>query len=263
MHAWEQEGSSLRQLARGEQPHLFRPIEPEFTLSESIELDTPVKVLDALSFSWPICSLNRSFCCATAHALATLASITITLTLDGGTNSYAHRCGHALPSNDRQMWLKLAPHLDLEAHQHAECNGNMLSPTHGGARPAEPQRCSLVLFSPQLPEPARLDVTLARLRAIVGEENIGRPVLGDTHAQEGFHMEAFPGSIHSCMRAAQPQRTVASAQRRIRPAETISMTLRGDRPMAFYFPAGFLSGRTRIWPVGDQRRMVEDNAVGR
>ncbi|MEI9967859.1 MAG: hypothetical protein WDM87_04230 [Terracidiphilus sp.] len=37
----------------------------------------------------------------------------------------------------------------------------------------------LGLFLPQLPEPSRLDVTLARLKALVGEDRVGSPVLED------------------------------------------------------------------------------------
>jgi len=45
-----QDGRRLRQLARGELPHLFLPAEPGFTLSERIELDSPVELLDSLLF---------------------------------------------------------------------------------------------------------------------------------------------------------------------------------------------------------------------
>jgi hypothetical protein len=49
----------------------------------------------------------------------------------------------------------------------------------------------LGLFAPQTPEPSRLDVTLARLRAMVGEERVGSPVIEDTHRADGFRMEGF------------------------------------------------------------------------
>ena len=45
-----QEGKRLRQLARGECSHLFQPTEPPFTLSESMEFDSPVEMRDALLF---------------------------------------------------------------------------------------------------------------------------------------------------------------------------------------------------------------------
>ena len=45
-----QDGKRLRQLARGEHPHLFQPAEPPFTLDEQMELDAPVDLLDSLLF---------------------------------------------------------------------------------------------------------------------------------------------------------------------------------------------------------------------
>jgi hypothetical protein len=45
-----QQGKRLRQLARGELPYLFQPMEPAFTLEEQMELDSPVEEL-------PRCSL--------------------------------------------------------------------------------------------------------------------------------------------------------------------------------------------------------------
>ena len=45
-----QEGKRLRQLARGELPHLFVPMEPMFRLEERMELDAPVELLESLLF---------------------------------------------------------------------------------------------------------------------------------------------------------------------------------------------------------------------
>src|SRR5580704_6454353 len=114
-----------------------------------------------------------------------LASLTITLTLEGcATHSRTVR--PALPTNDKQLWIKLL-HLDLEAHPpHAAILALTLT-----AEPGSTSKVQLGLFSPQLPEAARLDVTLARIRAIVGEECVGRAVLQDTHAPESFRMEPF------------------------------------------------------------------------
>ena len=45
-----QSGKRLRQMARGEMPHLFQPVELAFTLEERMELDSPVEIHDALMF---------------------------------------------------------------------------------------------------------------------------------------------------------------------------------------------------------------------
>ncbi len=59
------------------------------------------------------------------------------------------------------------------------------------ADPGSTSKVQLGLFSPQLPETGRLDVTLARLATLVGEGNAGQAVLDDTHTPEGFHIEPF------------------------------------------------------------------------
>jgi len=89
------------------------------------------------------------------------------------------------------------------------------------------------LFTPQLPEPSRLDVTLARIRAIVGDGNVGRAVLVDTHRPDAFRMEPFS------VAPAEPQETlpvpIRPAMRRLRPAEATVVVLQHERPKAFFF----------------------------
>jgi protein ImuB len=43
-----QDGKRVRQLARGEHPHLFQPVEPPFTLDE--RMDAPFDLLNSLLF---------------------------------------------------------------------------------------------------------------------------------------------------------------------------------------------------------------------
>jgi len=220
-----QAGKHLRQLARGEMPHLFQPIEPVFTLEEHIELDTPVELLDSLLFVMNV-MLEQLISRATARMLA-LASLTITLTLEGcATHSRTVR--PALPTNDKQLWIKLL-HLDLEAHPPSAA---ILALTLA-AEPGSTSKVQLGLFSPQLPEPSRLDVTLARIRVIVGEENVGRAVLDDTHRPEGFHLEPFV--VPSTRSSELTPISLPSVIRQLRPSAAVSVTLQSDRPKAFVF----------------------------
>ena len=220
-----QEGKRLRQLARGELPHLFQPVDPIFTLDEQMELDSPVEFLDALLFVVSVL-LDQLILRAKARVLA-LASVTITLTLDGG-GSHTRTVRPALPTTDKQLWIKLI-HLDLEAHP---AQASILSVALH-AEPGSTSKVQLGLFSPQLPEASRLDVTLARIRAIVGEDNVGRAVLQDTHAPEAFRVEPFtvPSGDSTVSATSLPR----AALRQLRPAETASVTLRNARPAMFYF----------------------------
>lgn len=220
-----QNGKRLRQMARGEAPHLFQPLEPAFTLRENMELDSPVEVLDALMFVVNL-MLEQLILRATARVLS-LASVSITLALEGGV-AHTRTVRPALPTNERQLWLKLL-HLDLESHPpQAAILAVVLE-----AEPGSTNQVQLGLSSPQLPEPSRLDVTLARIRTIVGEENVGRAVLTDTHQFDGFRMEPF--NIYSAERSEISSAPLRPAMRRLRPAETVFVTVQSERPMAFTF----------------------------
>jgi protein ImuB len=222
-----QEGKRLRQLACGSLPHLFVPMEPAYSLEEFIELDTPVELLDSLLFVVGA-MLEQLIARATARVLA-LATVTSTLYLEGGA-SHIRTVKPAVPSNDRQFWIKLL-YLDLEAHPPSVA---ILS-LRLTAEPGSIGKVQLGLFSPQLPEPARLDVTLARIRAIVGEECVGSPVLKDTHRRDAFLMKPFAVPAGATSKPGRFADMTRAAMRRFRPAEDVCVTLWGKRPVAVLF----------------------------
>jgi protein ImuB len=220
-----QAGKRLHELAQGTRPHLFQPVEPAFTLSEHIAFDNPVEMLDALLFVVNT-MLEQLILRATARALA-LASVSIALKLEGGA-THSRTVRPALPATDRQLWLKLL-HLDLEAHP-PQAAITALTVT---ADPGSTSKVQLGLFSPQLPEPARLDVTLARIRAIVGEENAGCAVLNDTHMPDAFRIEPF--KVPSTRAARLSPSSARPAMRQVRPPDRISMTIQDGKPKSFFF----------------------------
>lgn len=219
-----QEGKRLRKLACGEHDHLFQPIDVPFVLEERFDLDFPLGDLESLLFGLSV-MLEQLILRATFRILA-LASVTITLHLDGG-NSHSRTVRPAQPSNDKQLWLKLL-HLDLEAHPpQAAILAVVLH-----AKPGSTSKVQLGLFSPQLPEAGRLDMTLARIAALVGESNLGEAVLDDTHTPEGFHIEPF--QVSSAMSEAFPERSHICL-RHLRPSQPLSMLLENGRPKSFCF----------------------------
>ena len=121
-------------------------------------------------------------------------------------------------------------HLDLEAHPPPAA---ILALTLS-AEPGSVSKVQLGLFSPQLPEPSRLDVTLARIAKIIGEENVGKAVLLDTHhEQEAFRLERFT------VPTSEPSSTVmvpgCSAMRELRPAESVRVISAEGRLDAILF----------------------------
>ena len=220
-----QNGKRMHELAHGTRPHLFQAVDLSFTLSEHMEFDSPVEMLDSLLFIVNT-MLEQLILRATARVFA-LASVTITLKLEGGS-THVRTVKTALPTNDRQLWLKLM-HLDLEAHppQAPIMTATVI------AEPGSTSKVQLGLFSPQLPEPSRLDITLARINALVGEENAGCAVLNDSHALDSFRMEPF--QVPSIRRVAATSSAVRPAVRQIRPAEDISVTIQDSKPKLFFF----------------------------
>jgi protein ImuB len=220
-----QAGKELRLLARGESPHLFSAIEPSFALQERMELDSPVELLDSLLFILGV-MLDQLIVRAQSRILA-LASITLDLDLEGDT-SHSRTVQPALPNTERKLWLKLI-HLDLQAHPPQAA---ILSLTLR-AQPGSTSKVQLGLFSPQVPEPMRLDVTLARIRSIVGEGCVGQAVLKDTNRHDSFRIEPFVVSSSTAShRQAGPQRL---AMRQLRPQEIVIVTAYNRHPDSFVF----------------------------
>ncbi len=57
--------------------------------------------------------------------------------------------------------------------------------------PVEPRSTQHGLFLPSAPVPEKLEITLARIRALVGSENVGAPELLDTHRPDSFRLGAL------------------------------------------------------------------------
>ncbi len=84
-----------------------------------------------------------------------------------------------------KLWL-----LDLEARPPA-------APVLKVAIAAEPVRPRVAqgdLFLPRAPDPQKLELTLARLKGVVGEDQAGSPELLDTHRPDALRMQRFVGS---------------------------------------------------------------------
>lgn len=91
-----------------------------------------------------------------------------------------------VPTRDSRLLLKLWM-LELEAHPPS-------APVLKLAITAEPTRPRVAqgdLFLPRVPDPQKLELTLARLRGVVGEGKAGSPELLDTHRPDAFLMAPF------------------------------------------------------------------------
>jgi protein ImuB len=218
-----QSASTWRNLALGAQTHAFQPIEAAFSLREFCEFETPVEQMDSLLFVGA--RMIDSLALRAATRAMSLALVTVELELEG---KRAHRLTirPALPSVDRKFLLKL---LQLEIAANPPPTA-VLSLTLS-AEAGQSSKVQLGLFAPQTPEPSRLDVTIARLKAIAGEDRVGSPELKDTHRAGSFRMTSFsaensPDEKHK----GQPR----MALRRLRPPLAVRVVLNAGQPTLFH-----------------------------
>ena len=221
-----QDAKRLLLLAQSKHPHLLQPIDVPFVLEEQAELDSPLDDLESLLFG--LSTMLEQLIVRARSRVFALASVTITLRLDGG-GAHVRTVNPRVPTNEKRLWLKLLQ-LDLEGHPP---DASILG-VHLHAEPGATSKVQLGLFSPQLPEPGRLDITLARITAIVGEGNVGMAVLDDTRRSSDFHVEPF---TITTAEPPVPSPTSPLCLRLLRPAEPTRVALRRGRPCEIYFRA--------------------------
>ncbi len=221
-----QEGKRLHQLARGEYPHLLEPLEQEFELKEKIEFEAGVESLDSVMFVLST-MLEQLSVRAASRALA-LASVTVLCKLESGA-WHERTVRPVLPTIDHEALLKLI-HLDLIAHPPAA----EVVAIQVVAQPNRPSRAQLGLFAPQFPEPMRLEVTLARLAAVVGgEDRVGAPELLDSHQRDAFRLRHFAAPEEAKSKAGSTPARMGL--RVLRPAEAVYVQVHNERPHQFVF----------------------------
>ena len=178
-----QTGIRLQQLAAGETDRQLRVKQPEPVFANSLELEHALSELEPLSFIFA--RLLHQLCAAlNAYALAT-NELCVVMQLEDQT-THERRLSLPYPMRDHKVFLKLLL-LDTEMHPpQVAVRGISIS-----CEPVKPRVLQNGLFEPLAPAPDKLELTLARLAKLVGEENIGSPALLDTHRPDAFSMKRF------------------------------------------------------------------------
>src|ERR1019366_4251760 len=145
--------------------------------------DYPVELIEPLCF---VLSRMLGEVCGqlNARALAT-NQITLRLTLEGAPEHTA-RLRLPVPMLDAAAFLKMLQ-LELSGRPPAA----PVVKVWLRADPVKPRRLQHGLFLPPSPEPEKLEVTVARVRHLVGEGRVGSPELADTHRPDSFFMRPF------------------------------------------------------------------------
>ena len=229
------EGVHLQRLARGEGYRQLRPIVDPLEFEEELELDDPVELIEPLSFV--LSRLLNDICGRLgARSLAT-NEIRLRLTLE---NAPEHTVLLRLPVPmlDVRAFLKMLQ-LDLSGRPPVA----PVLKVHLRAEPVKPRRTQHGLFVPSSPEPEKLELTVARLRHLVGDGQVGTPEVRNTHRPDSFSMRGFAPQ-HRIAVAGPPAVEMKDARlclRRFRPPRYAQVIVVNRQPVRVLSPS--VSGR--------------------
>jgi protein ImuB len=178
-----QNGIKLQQLAAGKTERHLKVKQPAPVFAHSLQLEHAITELEPLSFIFA--RLLHQLCAAlNAYALAT-NEVCVVLQLENQT-PHERKLSLPHPMRDHKVLLKLLL-LDTEMHPPQAA----VRAVSIACEPVKPQVLQNGLFVPLAPAPDKLELTLARLAKLVGEENIGSPTVLDTHRPDAFNMKRF------------------------------------------------------------------------
>jgi protein ImuB len=170
----------LLQLARGSVNRPLKPILHGTSYEERFELEYPVELLEPLLFI--LARLLNELCGRLdSHSMAT-TEIRLHLALERAAPN-ERRLQLPFATRDAKTLLKLLQH-DLEAHP----PGAPILVVTLAMTPVDPRVIQTGLFVPQAPEPEKLELTLTKIRSMVGVANVGSPELLDTHRPGAWKM---------------------------------------------------------------------------
>ena len=231
-----QEGLRLQQLARGAAVRTLVPVEAPLLFEEAVELEHPIVLLEPLAFLMN--RLLEQICARLASRALSTQELRLTLELENYSPfhpqskiKFLRTIRLPLPMLDPKVFLKLLQ-LDLNAHP----PGAPIVKIHLAAEPARPRSAQGGLFLPPSPEPEKLELTLARIAGMVGENKVGALELLDTHHPEGFRMRRFVAEVarkapHKPTPDSAELAAAVTALRRFRPALRANVTLENGQPV--------------------------------
>ncbi len=186
-----QEGLRLQRLARGQSTRILSPTPPAAVFEEEMEFDHSVDDLESLAFVFhrllgqlAFRLANRALAVGEVHL-----EFQLDLAADGVTTTeriFTRVEKLPVPTTDTVLLMKLL-RLDTEAYP----PGAPVIKVFLHIEPMRPRVEQQGMFIPQRPEAQQLELTLAKLRNLVGEDRAGSPKLLDRHLPAPFHMVRF------------------------------------------------------------------------
>ena len=229
-----QEGLHLQKLACGQFDRPLLTVQPITEFIASFEFDDPVETLESLFFI-----LNRLLqqLCSNLMAGSLVANeLRLTMELEvrqiqNGQNGekYQHEWKLPVPTQDKHMLFAL-----VRLHLEKTTFSAPIRKLTLEVVPVKPRMAQGNLFAPPSLEPEKLEITLERIRGVVGTTDaegrdcVGSPRLVDTHQPDSFTVWHFSGRGESAnlSQAVNPIVTL----RIFRPALETSVELDGETP---------------------------------
>jgi protein ImuB len=243
-----QYGLHLQRLCRGDVKRELVPAERPMCFAECVELEEAVELLEPLGFL-----LNRlleQLCQRlTARSLATdevRVDLNLEVHLDRELQAdpmaitdrplHQTRLKLPVPTQDAKVLLNLLQ-LDLAAHPPPAAVTKITIEV----LPARVRTTQTGLFQPLAPEPAKLEITLARVRAVVGEKDehgrgrVGFPIVTDSNRPESFEVKSLFFPINGKRGVPRHESSGVLAMRIFRPPLQARVELAGTAPCRITF----------------------------
>jgi len=202
---------------RLERPH------PSYTAEW--EFEDPLYTLEPLLLI--LGQLLQELCHRLQASFLATNQLTLELDLERGQR---YRRSWDLPApqaESKPLWKLLQ--LTLEAHPPAA----PIRRVRLWLRPVKPQAVQEDLFHPPAPEPQKLQLLLARLASLVGEDRVGAPELLNTHRPDAFALRPFVPPRMSLEGTSSPAEETGIPPvgfRRFRPPLEARVSLRRSQP---------------------------------
>jgi len=228
-----QEGLYIQKLARGTIVRPLLAIEPNEEFVASFEFDDPVETLESIFFI--LDRLLHDLCVRllfTAQA-ATELRLTVGLNVrqiqdtnrkgapsristgigedhrhvEEDDEQFQHEWKLSIPTQDKNLLFSL-----VRLHLEKTIFSAPVRCLRLEVVPVKPRLAQGSLFAPPSPEPEKLEITLERIRGIVGATDaegtacVGSPCLLDTHKPDSFALQNF-STVHDAQQNSHPERT--------------------------------------------------------
>jgi len=229
-----QEGLYLQKLARGQIDRPLLTAEPAAEFVETFEFDDPVETLESLFFI--LNRLLQQLCSNLVSGSLATNELRLKLCLEvrqsqSGQDGeqYEHDWKLPIPTQDKNLLFSL-----VRLHLEQTTFSAPIRKLTIEVVPVKPRLAQGNLFAPPSPEPEKLEMTLERIRGIVGNADVdgtdcvGSPRLVDTHKPGSFTVQHF-SSVDETNNSS-PAFVPSIALRVIRPAIETSVELDGEKP---------------------------------